>query len=216
MIRITTHTLSRRHHVYSTRIQSLRYKRTSSRQIIKADDATNALTTATNDGNNALTSSLTPINFDKQSSIQGEESQILEIKLEPNQSVTAETGAMLYMTENVEMNTNMGKDGVGGGFQRYITGQNLFISDFTYKGPEGTTGSFALGTEFPSKILRLNLNELDNELICQKGAFMASASNNVTIQPKFTKTFSAGFFGGEGFILQSLVGNGDVFVKGCG
>lgn len=96
-----------------------------------------------------------------------------------------------------------------------LTGQNMFISDYTYEGDPGTTGYVALGTDFPSKIIRLNVEEYGGKLVCQKGALLC-ASHTIDIQMEFTKKFSTGFFGGEGFILQALTGEGDVFLKAGG
>ena len=156
-----------------------------------------------------------PIEFDIASKISGQESQILEVRLEPGNVLRAESGAMLYMTENVEMNATMAEGGLSSGFKRMLTGQNLFLADYTYKGDEGTRGVVALGTDFPSKILRLNLEEYGGKIVCQKGAYLAGSST-VDIEMEFAKKFTAGFFGGEGFVLQALVGEGDVFVKAGG
>ena len=163
---------------------------------------------------------LVPINFDTSSSIKGEESQILEVDLEPNQVLRAESGAMIYMTQGVEMSTSLGGSGntgpsISDGFKRMLTGQNMFISDYAYHGPEGSVGTVALGTDFPSKIIRLSLKEYGNKIVCQKSAYLAS-DLNVDIQMEFAKKFTAGFFGGEGFILQGLIGDGDVFIKAGG
>jgi len=152
-----------------------------------------------------------PIDFDSSSHILGEESQIVTISLLPNQMIRAESGAMLYMTEGVQMNTTMGGD-VSSGLTRILTGQNLFLSDYSYTGTTGR-GEVALGTDFPSKILRLSVD--DGPLICQKGAFLC-APHTVNIEMEFTKNMTTGFFGGEGFILQKLTGTGDVFVKAGG
>ena len=154
-----------------------------------------------------------PINFDVASKIEGNESQIVTIALEPNQVLRAESGAMMYMTDGVEMNTTTG-GGLSAGFQRFLTGQNVFISDYTYTGQTGK-GLVALGTDFPSKIVRLNVNEYGGKIICQKGALLC-ASHTVNIEIEVTKKFSTGFFGGEGFVLQALTGEGDVFVKAGG
>lgn len=128
---------------------------------------------------------------------------------------------MLFMTQGLEMDTSItaGKNNntsiLNEGFKRMMTGQNLFFSDYTYKGEEGTSGTVALGTDFPSKILRFSLGEYGNKIVCQKGALLAS-SVDVDIQMEFTKKFATGFFGGEGFVLQGLVGEGDVFCKAGG
>lgn len=155
-----------------------------------------------------------PINFDIASKIEGNESQILTVSLQPGEVLRAESGAMMYMTAGVEMNTTTG-GGASAGFKRFLTGQNVFISDYTYHGPEGTSGIVALGTDFPSKIIRLNVDEYGGKLVCQKGALLC-ASHTVDIEIETTKSFSAGFFGGEGFVLQALTGRGDVFVKAGG
>ena len=121
---------------------------------------------------------------------------------------------MMYMTQGVEMNTTTG-GGLSSGFQRMLTGQNFFISDYTYSGAEGSVGQVALGTDFPSKIVRLSVPEYGGKITCQKGALLC-ASHNIDIQMEFSKNISTGFFGGEGFILQGLTGDGDVFVKAGG
>ncbi len=154
----------------------------------------------------------TPINFDVASSIEGQESQIVTIILEPNQVLRAESGAMMYMTDGVEMNTTSG-GGMSAGFKRLMTGQNVFISDYSYTGPD--TGTVCLGTDFPSKILRLNVDEYGGKIICQQGALLC-ASHTIDIEMEFTKKLTTGFFGGEGFVLQALIGSGDVFVKAGG
>lgn len=155
-----------------------------------------------------------PIDFDTASRIEGLESQIVTIALEPGQVLRAESGGMMYMTEGVEMNTTSG-GGIGAGFKRLLTGQNIFISDYTYKGEEGTVGYVALCTELPSKIMRLSLDEWGGKIVCQQGALLC-ASHTVDIETEFTKKLSTGFFGGEGFVLQALLGTGDVFVKAGG
>lgn len=138
----------------------------------------------------------------------------MTVTLDPGQVLRAESGAMMYMTDGVEMNTTTG-GGMSEGFRRMMTGQNFFISDYTYTGEDGTQGIVALGTDFPSKILRLNVEEYGTKLVCQKGALLC-ASHTINIEMEFTKSFAGGFFGGEGFILQSLTGEGDVFLKAGG
>lgn len=98
---------------------------------------------------------------------------------------------------------------------RCPTGQNMFISDYTYEGEPGTKGHVALGTDFPSKIIRLSPDEYGGKLTCQKGALLC-ASHTIDIEMEFSKNFSTGFFGGEGFVLQGLSGEGEVFLKGGG
>jgi uncharacterized protein (AIM24 family) len=91
----------------------------------------------------------------------------------------------------------------------------MHASDYTYEGEPGTTGTVALGTDFPSKIVRLNVEEYGGKLVCQKSALLC-ASHTIDIEMEFSKSFSAGFFGGEGFVLQALTGEGDVFLKAGG
>lgn len=78
-----------------------------------------------------------------------------------------------------------------------------------------TVGHVALGTDFPSKIVRLNPNEYGGKLVCQKGALLCAA-HTIDINMEYSKNFSTGFFGGEGFVLQGLTGEGDVFLKAGG
>jgi len=156
-----------------------------------------------------------PIDFDVACHIEGSESQVAFVRLYPNQKLRAETGAMLYMTEGIEMNTTLGgKDSVSSGLKRVMTGQNLFLADFTYTGTN--SGEVALGTDFPSKILKFDLDQYNNRLICQKGAFLCASADSVSIDMEFTKKFTTGFFGGEGFILQSLKGTGHALLKAGG
>mmetsp|Transcript_8769 Transcript_8769/g.8894 ORF Transcript_8769/g.8894 Transcript_8769/m.8894 type:complete len:283 (-) Transcript_8769:1144-1992(-) len=166
----------------------------------------------------ALTSSdgvvATPIDFDVASKIDGSESQIVTINLEPGQVLRAESGSMLYMTAGVEMEATSG-GGVSAGFKRMLTGQNIFLTDFRYTGESGTSGEVALGPGFPSKIVHLKLEDHGGKIIAQKGALVCS-SHTVDIEMEFAKKFTAGFFGGEGFVLQALTGTGDVFVKAGG
>jgi len=122
----------------------------------------------------------------------------------------AESGSMLYMTHGVNMETSMGHGSqLSTGITRMLTGQNLMISDFTYSPPPHTTesdnvGTVCLGTDFPAKILKLQLNHYPNStLICQKGAYLAG-SHSIIMEMAFTKSFTGGFFGGEGFVLQKL------------
>ncbi|KAL4144326.1 hypothetical protein PRNP1_013462 [Phytophthora ramorum] len=154
-----------------------------------------------------------PINFDRAMSIEGHDSQVVHIELEPEQCLRAETGAMIFMTDGVEMETTTA-GGFGEGMKRMMTGENFFVSRFTYHGSE--KGKVALGTSFPSKIVHLRLSDFIGEsIICQKGAFLCG-SDTVNIEMEFAKKFGVGFFGGEGFILQRLTGRGDVLVRASG
>jgi uncharacterized protein (TIGR00266 family) len=153
------------------------------------------------------------VDFELKARIEGEESHIVTIELDPGECVRAESGSMIFMTDSIQMNTSLGGAGAGAAFQRMMTGQNLFLTDFVCQNSPGT---LCLGTDFPSKILRLNLQEVEGEaLVCQRGAYLAS-NPTVNIEMAFTKSLSAGFFGGQGFVLQKLTGQGDVLVKGGG
>jgi len=143
-----------------------------------------------------------------------DDDQIVTVRLERDQVLRAESGAMMYMTQGVQMNTTTG-GGLSAGFRRMLTGQSAFISDYTYDGSAGPYGYVALGTDFPSKIVRLSLGEYGGKVVCQKGALLC-ASHTVDISVEFAKKFSTGLFGGEGFVLQGLTGTGDVMVKAGG
>jgi uncharacterized protein (TIGR00266 family) len=152
------------------------------------------------------------IDFSINSRIEGEESHVAIVDLYPGEVLRAESGAMLFMTEGIVMETKL--NGVSSAFTRMLTGQNLFLTDFHYEGD--SKGTVGLGTDFPSKILRFTLQDYPNSnLICQKGAYLAS-NPSVNIEMEFTKSLSAGFFGGQGFVLQKLSGEGDVLLKGGG
>lgn len=169
-----------------------------------------------NDDNTISSLSSIPIEFSISSKIEGEESQIATITLKPGETLRAESGSMLYMTQGVEMATSL--QGTSSAFQRMMTGQNVFLTDFTYNSDNDNKrgeGTVALGTDFPSKIIRLSLDDYGGNLIAQRGAYLAS-NPSVDIQMEFTKRMTAGFFGGQGFILQRLIGEGDVLIKAGG
>lgn len=132
------------------------------------------------------------IDFSISAKIEGEESQVAMVQLKPGETLRAESGAMLFMTQHVEMSTDL--QGAGKAFSRAMTGQNVFLTDYTYNGPGGTSGTVGLGTDFPSKIVRLSLEDYpESTLICQRGAYMAS-NPTVEIDMEATKSLSAGTF----------------------
>eukprot|EP00904_Undaria_pinnatifida_P000786 jgi/Undpi1/10708/HiC_scaffold_29.g13156.m1 len=149
-----------------------------------------------------------PLDFDMASRIEGQESQMVSFELEPGQVVRAEAGNLVYMEDGIEMDTSTG----GGASSMVITGQNMFVTDYVNRG--SANSKVGLGTDIPSKIIRLSLAAYGGEVICQRGAFLAG-SHTIDIQTEFTKLM-AGFFGGEGFVLQRLTGEGDAFVKASG
>jgi len=144
--------------------------------------------------------------------IYGDDLQLVEIELDPNEGVRAEAGAMIYMGDGIQMQTSTG-GGLFKGFKRMITGESFFITSFVHSG-QGK-GRVAFGAPYPGKIVPLELEKLGGEFLCQKDSFLCAAQG-VEIEVAFTKRLGAGFFGGEGFILQRLAGNGLAFVHAGG
>lgn len=142
----------------------------------------------------------------------GDDMQIVEIELDPNEGVRAEAGAMIYMEKGIEMQTSTG-GGIFKGFKRMITGESFFITTYVYNG-EGK-GHVAFGAPYPGKIITLELDKLGGSFLCQKDAFLCAAQG-IEIDIAFTKKFGAGLFGGEGFILQRLTGDGMAFIHAGG
>ncbi|MFC3078693.1 TIGR00266 family protein [Phenylobacterium terrae] len=152
--------------------------------------------------------------------IRGEELQFLEIELDPGESAVAEAGALVWKDASVAMTTVFG-DGAGGAGQgfmgkllgagkRLITGESLFTTVFTHQGQSKARVAFASPT--PGAILPLHLAEIGGSLICQKDSFLAAAKG-VSIGVHFQRRVMTGLFGGEGFIMQKLEGDGWVFVQ---
>jgi uncharacterized protein (TIGR00266 family) len=152
--------------------------------------------------------------------IKGQELQFLEIELDPGESAVAEAGAMVWKDATVGMTTVFGdgSGGAGDGFmgkllgagKRLITGESLFTTVFTHNGQGKARVAFASPT--PGAILPLHLAELGGTLICQKDSFLAAAKG-VSIGVQFQRRVMTGLFGGEGFIMQRLEGDGWVFVQ---
>ena len=145
--------------------------------------------------------------------LKGNDLQLVEIELDQNESVRAETGAMCYMDDGIEMQTGTG-GGLLKGLQRVISGESFFITSFTNKSPHGKR-RVAFAAPFPGQIIPMNLSETGGEILCQKDAYLCSAAG-IEISVAFTKRFGAGLFGGEGFILQKLSGDGLAFVHAGG
>jgi uncharacterized protein (TIGR00266 family) len=152
----------------------------------------------------------------------GDDLQFVEITLDPNETVIAEAGSMMYMSNGVQMETQMG-DGSrpNAGFmdklmqvgKRVLTGESLFMTAFTARGAVRDKVAFA--APYPGKIVPMDLSELGGKMICQKESFLCAAKGTA-IGIEFTRRIGAGFFGGEGFILQSLTGDGLAFVHAGG
>lgn len=151
--------------------------------------------------------------------IKGQELQFLEIELDPGESAVAEAGAMVWKEASVTMSTVFG-DGRGaeGGFmgkllgagKRLVTGESLFTTVFTHEGQGKARVAFS--APVPGAILPIKLSELGGTLICQKDSFLAAA-RGVSIGVQFQRKMLTGLFGGEGFIMQKLEGDGWVFVQ---
>ncbi len=155
--------------------------------------------------------------------IYGEEMQYVEIELDPSETVISEPGSFLMMDEDIEMATIFG-DGseqdtsiMGKMFsagKRVLTGEKLFMTAYTHHGGQGKrTISFA--SPYPGKIIPLDLEELGGKVIAQKDAFLCAAKG-ATIGIEFTKKLGRGFFGGEGFIMQKIEGDGMAFLHAGG
>lgn len=144
--------------------------------------------------------------------IYGDDMQAVEIELDPGEGVRAETGAMLYMEDGIEMQTSTG-GGMFSGFKRMLTGDSFFITTFLNNSSSKSHVAFA--APYPGKVIPLDLSQLGGTFICQKDGFLCAA-RGVDINVEFTKKIGAGIFGGEGFILQRLEGQGLAFVHAGG
>lgn len=152
--------------------------------------------------------------------IKGSEMQYVEIELDPGESAIAEAGAMMFKQPCVTMETAFGDgsdksasdsifDKLVGAGKRLVTGESLFTTVFTHTGHGKTRVAFA--APYAGHILAIKLDEYDGKLICQKDAFLCAA-RGVSLGIHFQKKIMTGLFGGEGFIMQSLEGDGWVFV----
>lgn len=156
--------------------------------------------------------------------IHGNEMQFVEIELDPQESAIAEAGAMMYMTDGIVMETIFGDGSHNdqrGGFmdkmlnagKRLITGESLFTTAFTHNGSGKARVAFA--APYPGKIIPLDLTKYNNRIVCQKDAFLCAAKG-VSIGIAFQKKIGVALFGGEGFIMQQLDGDGLTFVHAGG
>lgn len=152
--------------------------------------------------------------------ILGSSAQSVEIILDPGETVIAEAGAMNYMTDGVRFETRMG-DGSSSGLlgklwsagKRMLTGESLFMTHFSNAGK--TQARVAFAAPYPGTVVPIDLAQVGGQLICQKDAFLCAA-HGTRIGISFAKRIGAGFFGGEGFILQKLEGDGLAFVHAGG
>ncbi len=154
--------------------------------------------------------------------ILGDDMQFVKIELDPGEAVVGEAGAMMYIEDGIQMQTICG-DGAQqqGGFmgalmgagKRLLTGESLFMTVFHNEGSGKKKAAFA--APYPGKIIAIHLAEIGGELLAQKDSFLVAAKG-VSLGIAFTKRFGAGLFGGEGFILQRLQGDGWAFVHAGG
>ncbi|MDL2252616.1 TIGR00266 family protein [Ruminococcaceae bacterium OttesenSCG-928-I18] len=137
----------------------------------------------------------------------GEPMPVVECQLNPGEAMKTEKGSMTWCSPNMAMSTNAG-GGIGKMFGRVLGGESIFQNIYTC---EGGPGMIAFGSSFTGSIRAYTLTP-GKSIICQKSAFLASEMG-VEIEIYFQKKFSTGLFGGEGFVMQKLTGNGTVFVE---
>jgi uncharacterized protein (TIGR00266 family) len=152
----------------------------------------------------------------------GDDMQYVEVELDPGEAAVAEAGGMMYMEDGISMETVFGDGSAGqsgfmdklvGAGKRLLTGESLFMTVFL-NGGQGKK-RVAFGAPFPGKILPIRLPDVGGELIAQKDSFLAAAKG-VSIGIAFQKRLGVGLFGGEGFIMERLTGDGLVFVHAGG
>jgi len=154
----------------------------------------------------------------------GDDMQFVEIFLDPDETIVAEAGAMMYMDSSIEYDVVFG-DGSGrdegkslmdklmGAGKRALTGESIFMTTFTNRG--FGKKAVAFGAPYPGKIIPLDLSDFNGQIICQRDAFLCAAKG-IAIEIAFQKKIGAGLFGGEGFIRQRLVGDGLAFLHAGG
>ena len=150
----------------------------------------------------------------------GHDIQMVELTLDPGETVIAEAGAMTFLEQDITFKAKMGdgsESGVMGKLfgigKRMLTGESVFLTHFTNKGKKKRHVGFS--APFPGSIIPLNLAELGEEVVCQKDSFLA-ATLGTHVDIAFHKRLGSGFFGGEGFILQRLRGAGMAFIHAGG
>lgn len=152
----------------------------------------------------------------------GHDMQMVEVELDSGETVIAEAGAMTYMQQDIAFETRMG-DGsdpdqglmskLFSAGKRMFTGESLFMTHFTNRGTDKQTVSFS--SPYPGSIIAVDMARLGSSLICQKDAFLAAALGT-KVDIAFNRKLGAGFFGGEGFILERLQGDGMAFIHAGG
>ncbi|MDW3194774.1 MAG: TIGR00266 family protein [Cytophagales bacterium] len=154
--------------------------------------------------------------------IHGDDMQMVEVELDPQETVIAEAGAMNWMEQGIAFEAKMG-DGSepNKGFfgkvldvgKRALTGESIFMTHFTNEGHSRAKAAFA--APYPGKIIPVDLPKIGGEIMCQKDAFLCAALGT-KVDIAFSRKLGAGFFGGEGFILQRLSGDGKAFIHAGG
>lgn len=152
----------------------------------------------------------------------GDDLQCVEIELDPNETVIAEAGSMMMMDSSIIMNTILG-DGasenegifrkVFAAGKRVLTGESLFMTTYTQDG--FNKGKVTFAAPYPGKIIPMDLSNLNGKIVCQKDAFLCAAKG-VSVGIEFQRRLGVGFFGGEGFIMQKLEGDGLAFLHAGG
>ena len=140
--------------------------------------------------------------------IVGQTVPVVEMKLNAGETVYTQSGGMAYQSDGIEMSTNA-RGGIMKGIGRMFSGESMFMANYTAK-RDGAVIGFA--STVPGSVVPIDLSSMPNGMMLQKGAFLC-AENSVNTEVAFTKKFSAGLFGGEGFILQKATGNGRVFLE---
>ncbi len=154
--------------------------------------------------------------------IVGDDMQMVQVELDPGETVIAEAGAMNYMEQDIQFEARMGDgsqadQGLMGKLlsagKRVLTGESLFMTHFTNQGSAKRHVAFA--APYPGKIVPMDLGKLGGDILCQKDSFLCAA-HGTQLGIAFQRRLGTGFFGGEGFILQRLQGDGMVFVHAGG
>jgi uncharacterized protein (TIGR00266 family) len=154
--------------------------------------------------------------------IHGNEMQFVEVELDPGEAAIAEAGVMMYMTHGIQLETIFGDgskqpagvlDALWGAGKRILTGESLFMTVFTNGGQSKQRVAF--GAPYPGKIIAMDLKSLGGHLVCQKDSFLCAA-RGVSVGIAFQRKIGVGLFGGEGFIMQKLEGDGLCFVHAGG
>lgn len=152
--------------------------------------------------------------------IYGDDMQVVAITLDPDETVIAEAGSMNWMDSNIQFEAKMG-DGSSGVLgklfnigKRVLTGESIFLTHFTNEHKEDRK-EVSFAAPYPGSIIPIDLNKIEGGILCQKDAFLCAAKGT-SVSIAFTKRLGAGFFGGEGFILQKLQGDGLTFLHAGG